>query len=251
MNWAYPIFVLLLSGFGLVYLVWPVNEVVGTYGYFAVNSSLLLCTLSLTRAAMVNSGGWEKRICQGFSGSFWLWFFAGVVQALEYLRKQSDYSIVYDFLWVTGYVPVFIGLYPRFRQTGSLGKSGARSIMIILLAAYVMVLYLYLIPHVDDPKREIHEKALDGIYFSFNVLMLLMVLTISRDLSKMKSPLATPFHVITAATVILTLSDLMLSYFTNRESFMYQLMDLPYFLVYFLFFQAGRDLSRHKMAVVV
>lgn len=251
MSWAYPVFVLLLSGFGVVYIVWPVNHVVATYGYFAVDFALLLCTLSLTQAALKSSEAWQRRICRGLAGGFWIWFLAGILQGADFLMKRADFSNVYDFFWVTGYVPVFTGLYPQFRQTGSLGKSGARIILMILLVCYVMVLYLYLIPHLDDPRRELPQKALDWMYFSFNVLMLSFLLTISRDLSVTNHRLAAPFFVLTFATLILTFSDLLLSYFTNRESFMYQLMDFPYFVIYFLFFQAGQELSRHKNAVAV
>lgn len=243
MNWGYLLFVLLLSGFGTVYLVWPVNAIAARYGIVAVNMALLLCTTSLTRAAMLASHEDRQRsVYLGFAIGLWLWVVAGFLEISDLLSGRPAYGSFSDVLWIIGYVPMFLGLYRRFRLSGNLARGSARIILFILLLCYGCMFYFYLAPLIEDPSRDLPSKALDIVYLSFNFILLEMTITVSRDLSAMRSPLKTPFHVLAGAIAIMTCTDVLLSYYTDRDTFIYQLLDLPYFLVYFLFFHAAQEL---------
>lgn len=252
MNWGYLLFVLLLSGFGIVYLVWPVNAIAARYGILAVNMALLLCTTSLTRAAIrAPRDDRHRSLYLGFAIGFWFWVVAGLLEVSDLLTGRPAYGSASDILWTIGYIPMFLGLYRRFRLTGNLARGSARIILFILLVCYGCIFYFYLAPLIEDPSRDLPAKALDFVYFSFNFMLLEMTVTISRDLSAMRSPLKTPFYVLVGAIAVMTCTDVLLSYYTDRETFIYQLLDLPYFLVYFLIFHAAQEFVRMENATPV
>lgn len=244
MRWAYPLFLVLLCGFGVVYLVWSGNnDVAANYGLFAVNASLMLAALSFTQSAVAwRSGDWPRSASQGFSIGLWLWVGAGLLQVVRtlFVHKPALESME-DFLWVTGYLPMFAGLFPRFQESKDPGKRGSRLVFLVLIAGYVIVFYEYLLPHLRYPERGFPAAAIDVLYVSFNFMLLGIFVTISRELTVSRNLLRVAFRILAAAALIMIGEDVMLGYYKSRESVIFQLLDIPYFVIYFLFFQAGQE----------
>lgn len=239
------VYLALMIGFGVVYIVWPQNRVLAIYGSTAGNLALLMATSAFTRAALlVRSKGWVRFFLIGLTAGLWCWVVAGLLEIIALYDRQSSYGSVSDFLWVTGYIPMFAGLFPGFRDTWKMGRRTALFIFVVVFAGYCAVFYLYLFPHLADAFRPLPEKVLDVVYGSFNFVLLGMILAIYRSLSLANNPHAVPFQQLALATGIMIVSDLLLSYYTDPESVMYQVLDLPYFALYFLIFLAGLECIR-------
>ena len=81
MGWGVGLFALLLSGFGIVYLIWPEGPIPAYYGLAAANVALILsaASLTLTHASLRSPPGvWTHRIWLGFSAGLWFWMVAGI-----------------------------------------------------------------------------------------------------------------------------------------------------------------------------
>lgn len=247
MRWAYPLFLVLLCGFGVVYLGWSDNnDVAANYGLAAVNASLILAALSFTQSAVVwRVENWPRSVSRGFSIGLWLWACAGLLQVVRTVFVQRPaLEGLEDLLWVTGYLPMFAGLFPRFQESKDPGKRGSRLVFLILIAGYVIVFYEYLLPHLRHPERGFPAATIDVLYVSFNFMLLGIFVAIARELAVSRNSLRIAFRILAAAALIMIVEDVMLGYYKSRESVVFQLLDIPYFVIYFLFFQAGQEFAR-------
>jgi hypothetical protein len=240
MVWGFWIFGTLITGFALVYLFRPETQVLSLYGFIALNSGLVLASVSLTRAWRDSREQWQRPIWLGLAVGLWFWLAAGVMEIIQYFIDKPSYGSYAAFFWVTGYLPMFAGLFPQFRTSPQAGRKRTTILLLLFLAAgYIAVFHSYLWPQLADPSRELSSKVVDVLYSSFNFLLLGMILDIYRNTPHADSTFRMAFRELTAAMIIMIAADIGLSYFTDPESVMYQLLDIPYFLIYFLFFLAG------------
>lgn len=240
MIWGFWVFGGLLVGFALVYLFRPETDVLSLYGLLALNSAIVLASVSLTRAWRASREQWQRSIWLGFAVGLWFWLAAGVMDIIQYFRDKPAYGSYADFFWVTGYLPMFAGLIQQFRTSGKAGRRRTAILLLLVLAfGYVAVFYSYLWPQLADPERDLSSKVVDVLYSSFNFLLLGMIIDIYRNTPPAAKAFKIAFRELIVAMIIMVAADIGLSYFTDPESIMYQLLDFPYFMIYFLFFLAG------------
>lgn len=166
------------------------------------------------------------------------------MEIIQHFIHKPSYGSYADFLWVTGYLPIFAGLMPQFRTSPQAGRKRMTILLLLILASgYMAIFYSYLWPHLADPSRDLSSKVVDVLYSSFNFLLLGMMLDIYRNTPPVDAAFKMAFRELIAAMIIMIVADVGLSYFTDPESIMYQLLDIPYFLIYFLFFLAGMNRS--------
>ncbi|HSP07332.1 MAG TPA: hypothetical protein VLR94_09150 [Acidobacteriota bacterium] len=246
MRWGYPLFLLMLCGFGVVYLVWPVDQALAPYGMVVVNAALILAALSFTQSALLRrADGWQHSAVQGFTVGLWMWVAAGLLDALDLFLKTTAFESMADFLWATGYLPMFAGLYAGVKESWSPPGRQIRVVLLILAVGYVAAFAWYLLPHLMDVSRSLFSRAIDFTYISFNFLLLGALTVISRRQAALNGPLSAAVHLLAAATLLMIGADALLR-ITRPESLLFQLLDIPYFLIYALLFQAGQEFVRAK-----
>lgn len=239
MKWGIWIFALLLAGYGIVYIFRPQTSVLSYYGYFANNVALLCACISLTRAAIkAPRTNPAHFVWTGLAVGLWMWMVGGMMEVIDFIAHRSPYASLAAIFWITGYLPMLIGFLPAMRRLSISGGKRAVWFVIFLAVGYGSMFYFYLVPHLQDPLRNIPSKLLDVIYSTFNFILLGFLWQVFRRSDPLQR-LRSAYVLLTAATIVMIVADVMLSYFTDRESVVYQLLDLPYVTIYFLFFLAG------------
>jgi len=239
MLWAFWCFGVLLAGFAFVYLLRPETQVLTLYGILARNSALVITTVSMTRAWRASRKQWQESIWLGFAAGFWIWLGAGLLEWLQYFLHKPAYVSYGDYLWAIGYLPMFSGLVPQLKTGPRTGRRRTIFLLLFLSAGYFAGLIFYIWPHLMEPSRDLPTKVIDFLYLTFNFLLLGMILKVYQNAPSSESAFKMAFRELALAIIIMTAADIALSYFVDPESIIFQLLDLPYFLIYFLFFLAG------------
>lgn len=159
----------------------------------------------------------------------------------DLLLEEPESVTLADFLWVIGYIPLFIALYLRFRTLRASPERG-RIIAVVLIAALLIALAAIYVfqPILADEELSSLERIVYILYpvgdLIIGILALLVVFTLSGG------ALSRPWALIASGFLIVAVADLLYSYAEWQGTYQPEgttnlisgLTDVPYYASYLL-----------------
>ena len=201
----------------------PINDAVGgltvlwIYDLSIIVMAGFSAVLSLLLARSYRSGEVLRRIWFFLGIGLLLWTIGEAMWAYFELIVQIDpYPSPADYVWLIGYIPLFVALYLRFR---SLGTTPDRAGLLRLIVAFALLLgvvsYFVLLPMVQEPENEPFAQFIGVMYplgdlaVALGAMLIFLVLT--------GGALSRPWMMIAAGFIIVSVADLFYTYADWQE----------------------------------
>jgi hypothetical protein len=156
------------------------------------------------------------------------------------LEQELPYPSAADVVWVIGYIPLILGLWLRYRTLRRTPPTGQLLTVLAVSAVLAALAVVFVIgPIVTYPEYEPIEKFLDALYPIGDLIVgigaLFSVLALSGGV------LSRSWVFVAAGFLLIACSDLLFSYTTWNEIYVYDapdllsaIVDVSYFASYVL-----------------
>jgi hypothetical protein len=156
------------------------------------------------------------------------------------LQQEIPYPSVADIAWVIGYIPLFVGLWLRYRTLRMTPPTSQLVVVLAVFVALVVVAVIFVIwPIVTYPEYEPIEKFLDSLYPVGDLVVALGALLSMLALSG--GTMFRSWALLAAGLLLISGSDILFSYTTWNEIYVYDrpdllsaIVDVSYFAAYIL-----------------
>jgi len=142
------------------------------------------------------------------------------------LKQELPYPCLADVVWVIGYIPLFTGLWLRFRTLRRPPPSQQLVIVLAIIAALIALAVVFVIwPIITYPEYERGvEKFLDALYPIGDLIVALGALFSVLALSG--GTLARSWALVAAGFIMVACADIVFSYMTWNEIYIHETPDL-------------------------
>ncbi len=141
------------------------------------------------------------------------------------LQQEIPYPSIADIAWVVGYIPLFVGLWLRYRTLRMTPPAGQLLVVLAVFVALVVVAVIFVIwPIVTYPEYEPVEKFLDSLYPVGDLVVALGALLSVLALSG--GTMFRSWALLAAGFLLISGSDILFSYATWNEIYVYDRPDL-------------------------
>ncbi len=245
------VFLLVLAGLIAIFVFVKDIHTLDLVGNFAQWGALLLAAISLTRGAnLLEHGSVSRKAWIRIAIGVWIWLGGEtMISYSELVLRQIAYGTVADAFWLLGYLIMFSGLILLVldlrREEIHLNARSAGLLLIIVAGVIVFLPFLWVL--IRDSERALAWRLLDLTYpaLAWTMAGIGWFLFLKwRALGKLN--LAGTCLLFCISFVLIVVSDLLFSYHTDFDSYVYRLVDLGYFVAYSLFVFVGDRLVSQR-----